>query len=157
MPVGSSGHPIDQWTAFDTLHAARRSLTCAMRVAVCDRGVGGDDRFDQLTPLLVIDTEHEGIDNGGMRLQGFLDFLGEDLPAARVAAVATPAEEHEGPVCFHAGPVAGERVAGAVDLAEGRRVGRGDGHPAGGARSGRDLPVVLVEDLGARTRRSNAR
>src|SRR5205823_3637900 len=79
------------------------------------------ERGHPFAPLLVGDTDNDGVEHVGVALDRRLDLLGIHLLAAGVDAHRAPPEHEHGAVGLDGGHVAGEHPAHAVDLLEGRR------------------------------------
>ena len=79
----------------------------------------GNNRRDLAAPALIGSGHHQRIKNGGMRLQGLFDFLGENLFATGVDAIGTAPEHGDGIIVFQAGLVTGEQPGLALHLDKG--------------------------------------
>ena len=97
-----------------------------------------DDGHDLLAPSLARAADHHHVEHGRVALEGLLDLLGEHLLAAGVDGDRVAAQELQRPVGEHPGPVAGHRVADAVDHREG----------AGGLRRVAEVPARHPAGLG---------
>ena len=97
MPLGARGTCETNTTRLGALKPAIWVLTpaitsCSLDVAPgATRGDGGD----RLPERLVVDADHEAVDDAVDALDGFLDLLGEDLLAAGVDHVAAAAEQDQ--------------------------------------------------------------
>src|SRR5205823_6295026 len=98
-------------------------------------------RADRLAETFVGNADDDGVADRRVLLEDLLDLLGEHLLAARVDAHRAAPEHAYGAVGLHRGEVAGDRVAGAVDLAE---------------RTGRLLGILVVADRARTANREHA-
>src|SRR5262245_66618872 len=80
-----------------------------------------DDGGDALAPALVGNADDDGVDDGGMGLEGLLDLLREDLLAAAVDAHRAAAQDRDPAVGTDGREVSRHAPARAIDDHERRR------------------------------------